>query len=429
MKYKQYNHSCGAKILYVKNRLNHSTNINIQFNGGAMKEKISGLAHLTEHMFFAGTDSLDKKAISKKYFDFISVNAITTIRNIVFMGNIFTEELTAYIDTVVEMITKSTFDTKRINEEKKVVYQEMKQNVDDYSYMSNLTDSSMIYGHDFINNSVIGNKQSVSKIKREDILDFVRSFFVANNAEIVICTPLSLSKVKRIMNDHLIKALPSVDNFEPIGIQMYESKDFNYYQVKYKDIDKVYLYFSFKFDSNMYDLDTVYKANTIKYMLNNYSTGLNKMLRLDRHLVYSCAFMTTFMKETALIRLETECEKKNVNEVIKVVAEYINNIKEKGFTAEELKYAKRIYRHSETTKVDTIKRVMNKLIEYDYFGKIVDSKKYMKIALDTDLDEYNRLARDIFNFKNVGITVYGNIKKSEALKQSEIDRLFTKRKS
>ena len=117
-RYKQVELPNGGKLYYVKNLINNSTVVDINFDCGSRCNKIEGLAHFTEHMFFTGTDKMTKEDIAKKYFDFIDVNAATSLRYIYFNGQLFTKEFADYLSTVAMMITESTFSEENVEKEK-----------------------------------------------------------------------------------------------------------------------------------------------------------------------------------------------------------------------------------------------------------------------------------------------------------------------
>ena len=195
MNFKQFNLPFGARLMYVKNKINKTTNVEISFMGGSSEEKIPGLAHFTEHMFFSGTDKLSAQEVKKQYFNFSVANAYTNFREIIFLGRIFTNELEKYLSTVAMMITETTFSPKAIENEKKIVIQEINASKDDNRVNFYDTDLSKIFDRDLVKKNVIGNEKSVKSIKQKDVLDFVKKYFVANNVDIYICTPLSAGKV------------------------------------------------------------------------------------------------------------------------------------------------------------------------------------------------------------------------------------------
>ena len=86
---KVYKFNSGLILYYTNNKINNATSIEISFDCGSRCDgDIPGLSHFCEHMFFTGTDKMSKLEVSKRYFDFIKVNAYTSTDDIVFTGNI-----------------------------------------------------------------------------------------------------------------------------------------------------------------------------------------------------------------------------------------------------------------------------------------------------------------------------------------------------
>ena len=424
MNFKQFNLPFGARLMYVKNKINKTTNVEISFMGGSSEEKIPGLAHFTEHMFFSGTDKLSAQEVKKQYFNFSVANAYTNFREIIFFGRIFTNELEKYLSTVAMMITETTFSPKAIENEKKIVIQEINASKDDNRVNFYDTDLSKIFDRDLVKKNVIGNEKSVKSIKRKDVLDFVKKYFVANNVDIYICTPLSAGKVKKIVINELLSKLKVADNFKKPKLFYFNTTDFNFYQSIYKDIGKMYLSIDFKVNHNVYDLDFYLKEKLIKYMINDISYGLMKTLRQDKSLVYFADYNLTYQENASFVQLITETDKNNANQIIEAVAEYISDLNEKGFLKEQFQKAKRIIRYSHESRTFTPIDFLDKLYEYRKYGKILDSEEVYKTIMNTTLEECNALINDIFDTTNLGCTLYGDVKKKDIMTEKKFFELF-----
>ena len=424
MEFKLINLPFGARLMYVKNKINKTTNVEISFMGGSSEEKIPGLAHFVEHLFFSGTDKLSAQEVKKQYFDFSVANAYTNFRDITFMGRIFTNELEKYLSTVAMLITESTFSPKAIENEKKIVIQEINSSKDDNRTNFYDTDLSKIFDHDMLNENVIGSEKSVKSIKQKDVLDFVNNYFVANNVDVYICTPLSAGKVKKMVIDALLSKLKVADNFKKPKLFYFNTTDFNYYQSIYKDIGKMYLSIDFKVNHNVYDLDFYVKEKLIKYMINDISYGLMKTLRQDKSLVYYADYNLTYEEDASFVQIITESDKNNANQIIETVAEYVKDLKEKGFLPEQFEKAKRIIRYSHESRTFTPIDFLDKLYEFRKYGKILDSEKIYTQIMSTTLEECNALINDIFDTTNLGCTLYGDVKKKDIMTEKKFFKLF-----
>lgn len=424
MEFKLINLPFGARLMYVKNKINKTTNVEISFMGGSSEEKIPGLAHFVEHLFFSGTDKLSAQEVKKQYFDFSVANAYTNFRDITFMGRIFTNELEKYLSTVAMLITESLFSPKAIENEKKIVIQEINSSKDDNRTNFYDTDLSKIFDRDMLNENVIGSEKSVKSIKQKDVLDFVNNYFVANNVDVYICTPLSAGKVKKMVIDALLSKLKVTDNFKKPKLFYFNTTDFNYYQSIYKDIGKMYLSIDFKVNHNVYDLDFYVKEKLIRYMINDISYGLMKTLRQDKSLVYYADYNLTYEEDASFVQIITESDKNNANQIIETVAEYVKDLKEKGFLPEQFEKAKRIIRYIHESRTFTPIDFLDKLYEFRKYGKILDSEKIYTQIMNTTLEECNALINDIFDTTNLGCTLYGDVKKKDIMTEKKFFKLF-----
>lgn len=414
----------GAVLRYAKNNLNKITTTEIMFNCGSRVEEIFGLAHFTEHMFFTGTKSLNKEEVTKKYFDFIGSNAHTTYKNICFTGKVFTKEFEQYIQTVEMLINQSTFAQSAVDKEIKVVQQEIASCKDNFRRKAGEFHDYNFYQMETFKNSILGTAESVASIKSKDVKNFVNKYFVAENTEIFVVSPLSLSKVKAIVENSLVSKLATNSNFEklPKFLQPAPYKFFN--KIKKEAIDKCYIFLNFTSDRNYYDIEFNQKFSIVLKMLNDASEGIMKDMRYKKSLVYGGGFYDAYHETGSYICFETECDKENVNEVIITLAEYLNNIKAVGFEEALLKKVKRKYDYNEDAQEPRIHEKIGALYTLKYLGKVYRKKDLNKLSINTTLTEANEMFNEIFKNPKLSISIYGNVDKKLFLSDNKIKELF-----
>lgn len=428
MKFKQVALPHGGKLYYVKNTINESTAVDINFDCGSRCDWIPGLAHFTEHMFFTGTKTFSKEDIAKKYFDFIEVNAGTSTRYINFNGQLFTKEFNEYLKTVAMMITESTFSEENVEKEIPVVQQEIARQKDKFKTMSAWQADYLTFGNPEFKNTTLGSQKSVATITSDDVKKYVKKYFVANNLEVFVSSPYSLGKVKKSVIKHLVNKLPVDNNFEKMPYFYYNVKNKNFYKIENKDIEKCYIYINFAMERNRWDFNFKQKYGLVLDMLNDYSEGFLNALRLKKSLVYGAGIRDVYYEENSLSGFSTECDKENVNEVIKTLASYLKELVNNGFTQAQLDKAKRLYEFGEATRELRLKRLIGKLYNFKYYGKILREKEAKQTIKSTTLDEVNALFKEVFENPTVSLLVYGNAKKEEVIDKKEINRIFKMQK-
>lgn len=424
-RYKKINLGHGANLYYVKNNISNITLAEVGFDcGGQVDGKNYGLSHFVEHCMFTGTKDLDKKALAKKYFDFINVNANTGYRAIRFVGNVFNKELGDYLATVRTMLLDSTFNQEVLDEEKKVVIQEIARKKDKYDKFANSLFWNTAYDWDLTKYDLLGSEECVNAITTQMVKDYVDRYFVMNNLNIYICSPLSKGKVKKLIEKNLTKYLPyreQSDNL-PINDKALVNEDF--YINEKVDIDKTYIKLGIKLNKSMYDHEFKVKFGLILDMMNDYSEGLMKTLRLEKNLTYNAGFGRDYNMTNGLLYFSTDVSRVNVKECVKTVADYIKNIRDNGFTADQLKKAKRLYEHGDDSKEPRVGRLIDKLYNYKYYGKIIKAKPFKKMRKNFTIEEANALAREVFTDMTVCASFYGNADKSDLYTKAQFKKLF-----
>lgn len=424
MKYIQKELPYGGKLRYVKNKISKTTTVEINFDCGARCEKIPGLAHFTEHMFFTGTKDLNKEQVTKKYFDFIHVNASTNYSRIRFVGNVLTKEFEDYCSTVAMLITESTFTQKAVDKEIKIVQQEIARYQDKFNYHSSALNDYNISGQEEYKYEILGTTETVGSIKSKDVKEFVEKYFVLENIDIYVSSPLSFNKVKSIVLKTLCTKLNSNKNFKELPLFNLKINNKNFLSVETKDIKKSYVYINFPINRKDDDFEFKRKFGLALRMMNDHSEGISKEIRLKKSLVYGCYFSTTYNDEQGLVTFTTDCEKKNVNAVIETVAEYLKDLLKNGFTTEQLKKAKRLYKHGEDAEEPSVNKELSILKDYKYYGKVISEKWLKKLALSATLEECNKYFKEVFANCEVSATIYGDATKEDVVSKEKLDELF-----
>ena len=198
-KYKKIKLNSGATLYYRKNDINTATKVRVEFKCGAQHDGSKpGLAHLCEHMLFAGTSKHSKEEIAKIGTNFGYSNAFTSSLLIGFVGDMVTKQLPMYIDYVAELLSDSLFDKKMLEEEKQIVFQEIKGCTDDHQFLAFNFNEYALTELPVYFNTVLGSEKSLETITSNDLKKFAKKYFVANNCKVYICSPVGLNKVKNI---------------------------------------------------------------------------------------------------------------------------------------------------------------------------------------------------------------------------------------
>lgn len=405
---KFYQFDSGLILLYETNKINKATSIEISFDCGARCDgDLPGLSHFCEHMFFTGTNKLSKQQVTSRYYDFINVNAYTSNSEIVFTGNIVTHKLGNYLSVVQDIICNSTFKPKALQEEQKIVIQEIVQSSDNHIRMAEELLYYDLYHLEHYKNGVLGNKQSVSRITSKDVKNYVKKYFVKNNCTISICTPLSFKNVKKLIKNNFESLMP-INNITPLPYMQNELIEGSSVKVYNKKIDKNFLSLVYKFKRRGPDLKYRALLSVMCSILDDISEGLIKELRIDNSLIYSMGCDYMINNVNSYVEIRTEISKENIKPCIDIIIDYVNNIRQNGFTSEQLSKELEKDEYYWQTKVPKPNDVQYRLTRYRFYGKFISDKDVHKAIQDLTLDEINSQLKTLLQQAEIQIFVYGN---------------------
>lgn len=421
---KYYKFDSGLTLLYDNNKINKSTDIDISFDCGARCDgDLAGLSHFCEHMFFTGTDKLSKQEVTKRYFDFIRTNAYTNYNEILFTGSIITNKLAEFLIAVQDMICNSTFTKNAIEEEKKIVIQEIVRDADQHIRHAGRLTAYELYGLDYFEKGILGSQESVNKITTKDVKNYVKKYFVKNNCTISICTPLTFNKVKSIIKNYFDKTMPS-NNLKPLPYKRNKLTMEEKVSVYHKDIDKNFLSIIFMFPQKGPDLKYRTELGAICNIIDDISDGLTKTLRIDNSLIYSmdADYMVNF--ENSYIDFTTEVCSENLKPCIDIMLDYVRNLVQTGFTQEQFTKELEKDEYYWHTRVPTPNNIKNNLTKHRFYGKFINDKDIHEQVQNLRLDELNQTVKELFNSARIQVFVYGSATKKDMYTIKQIQKKF-----
>ena len=328
-----------------------------------------GTAHYLEHKMFESSDNSDVFEKFTKHGSYC--NAYTTESRTCYVAsgnNRFEEDLTNLIDYV----TDPFFTDENIEKEQGIINEEIKRGNDNI-YRRIIDERSLnVFTSKEYQQTVIGTKESISKINKELLYDIYNNFYVPNNMYLVITGNFDINKAKEIVKNKLSKLkenkkikIPIIKEKNNINIKN-KTIEFN------TNIDKVDI--TIKLNSNdfnipKYDLEA-YINVFLNTMFGDTSDFYQKLL--DNNLISEFFSFTTNIDDYILISIIASTNKKE--KFIKEVNNILKNIK---IIEEDFNRMKKVY--------------LANLIQ------ISDKAPSMKSMISEDITRYNRVINDRYN--------------------------------
>jgi predicted Zn-dependent peptidase len=145
-----------------------------------------GIAHLTEHMLFQGTDSLDQLALNRRAAELGGEhNADTGYEDISLTIEVFNEDVPAALALLAEQFYRTRVDPQRLRKERRVVIDELRTRLDDpLDYLH--TRGWCRFFRGALAHPVCGTWQSLNELTAAHVAGFLRRCFVHTNTVIAL---------------------------------------------------------------------------------------------------------------------------------------------------------------------------------------------------------------------------------------------------
>lgn len=162
-----------------------------RFDGGH-----PGLAHLTEHMLFQGTSSLDQLALNRRAAELGGEhNADTGYEDISLTFEVLNEDFDAALGLLAEQYYRTQIDPARLGKERRVVLEEIRGRLDDPAERLHRRAWERLFRGPLAS-PISGTIGSVRAIRAADVVRFVERHFQHANTVLSVVGGVPLAEVR-----------------------------------------------------------------------------------------------------------------------------------------------------------------------------------------------------------------------------------------
>ncbi|MDA8172088.1 MAG: pitrilysin family protein [Nitrospiraceae bacterium] len=173
---------------------------------GSRAEPVSknGISHFLEHMFFKGTAKRSAREIALE-IDNIGgdLNAFTSKENTAFYVKVLDLHMEKGLDVLADIFCHSSLLAEEVEKERGVIKEEIKMVEDTPDDLVHDLFSTDIWGKEGIGRPVLGTRQSVNGIGRDDLVNHVRRFYGTKDTIVACAGSFEPEKLLEILNSKL----------------------------------------------------------------------------------------------------------------------------------------------------------------------------------------------------------------------------------
>ena len=378
----------------------------------------AGISHFAEHLFFKGTQ---RRPTSKEITEDIEgiggiINAGTDKEVTIFWCKVAEFHFPIALDVLSDLLLNSRFDNKEIEQERRIISEEINMNLDLPQQRVNMLIDELLWPEQPLGREVIGYKETVSSITREQLLNYVASRYMPNNTVLSIAGNIqheeAMDQIEPLFNKwaagELATGYVTNANQTEAGLR-----------IEPKDIEQSHLCLAVHgFSRSHPQRFTIDLLNTV--LGGGMSSRLFTEVREHRGLAYDITSYTEHFLNSGSFAIYAGVDPEKIKTAVAAILEELSKVKQ-GITTGELSRAKELSKGRLHLRLEDSRNValwygsqeilMQQILDIDDVVSIVDA---------ITLDELKEVAEEILTDSGLNLAVTGPIKEEESYRDSLI---------
>ncbi len=196
----------GLKVLLLEEHKAPVVTVQIWYRVGSSYERpgLTGLSHLMEHMMFKGTPKYGPKTFSQTVQKNGGMdNAFTSYDYTAYFENVASDRMDIALDLESDRMAHLLLDEKEFLSERNVVKEERRMRTEDNptSYLFERL-NAVAFDESGYQWPTIGWMEDLNHLTREDLYHWYKSYYVPNNATLVVVGDFDTSKLLKKINTY-----------------------------------------------------------------------------------------------------------------------------------------------------------------------------------------------------------------------------------
>lgn len=301
-------------------------------------EQKAGLAHFVEHTLFKGTHKRNAyHLLSRMETVGGDLNASTSKEETYLYTSFLSQEYPRAVELLSDILFHSTFPEKELEKEKTVVLEEIGYYQDTPSELIFDEFENLVFADHPLGRNILGTRQSVKKLTRQDILDFIAGNYTLGNVVLSSVGNIPVSKLKSLCERHFgDNAIPELQR---------NRTPFVSYQPQTSEIRKNTTQTNALLGNIAYPIND--DRRTPFLLLTNIlggpgmNTRLNMGIREKKGLAYTIEASYTPFSDTGLFSIYFGCEKHHTEQCIDLIYTELKKLRENRLGTRQLFNAKK----------------------------------------------------------------------------------------
>lgn len=369
-------------------------------------KNLNGISHLLEHLLFRGTKSWPEATSIAKELDRVGgiYNAFTDKEMLGVIVKVAPENFALAAKIVAEMASEPILAESEIAKEKKIVIEEINMRQDDPPTLVGDLWEWLLYGDQPAGWPVIGAKEVIEKIGRENLKSHFENCFIARDSIIIIAGSFKSPEAEKIVKDSFLH-LPEGKNMVKVSVK--ESQNLPAVELLYKQTDQTHLCLGVRgfnvFSPQKYVLEVI--AALLGGMM---SSRLFVEIREKRALAYYVKTVTEEYTDSGYLVTQAGIANSRILEATEVICHEYRRLKTELVPEDELSRVKEnlqghLRLHLETSEQFATFFGVQKILK----DKVMTSQQEQEQIAKVSQDDILKVAKEVFQPERLNLALIG----------------------
>lgn len=404
----------GLRVFYDCRPDSRSATVGIWVASGSKNEndRNNGISHFIEHILFKGSKSRTGFEIAESMDEIGAIyNAYTTKEYTYFYVKALDYQLIKAADLLFDLFKNPRLDENDIETEKGVILEEIAMCEDDPSEKCFDVNEKGIYKGSGLAYEILGTKETVSAMKKEDFLSYMSTYYVPERTVIGVSGNFKQEeieeKIKKYFGSDKNTGNPIKTQKEPFTPAV---------RTLTKDVEQTHILMTFR--GIPIEHKDLYPLQICSFVLGlGPSSMLGRRIREELGLVYGIeSFLVRFAGGGTIeisMSLAPASEEKAVRECLGIIKNLESSLTERQITIAKEKLASSFIMSRENPQSKFSATGYNMLL----LNKEITDDEIIEAVRGVTLDDVKRVAREYFNISEMSFTAVGKVSPKEKYKK------------
>lgn len=369
----------------------------------------AGISHFIEHLLFKGTARRTAADIAEA-LDSVGgqLNAFTTKEFTCFYAKTLDEHFDLALDVLTDMFFNSTFEEKALEKERNVIEEEIKMYEDSPDELIHDLFAQTIWPDHPLGKPILGTTESLEKIGRSDILDYIRTKYLPSRIVVAVAGNIDHRTVQEKITPHFA----GMKSSQPLKEDWPQAKAAAVSANLRRDIGQVQICLGTTGIAQ--NDDRLYST----YILNNVlggglSSRLVQVIREERGLAYSVYTYHTSFQDTGLFAFYAGTGPGKYQEVLELIFREADKISREGITEKELLKTREQIKGNLFLGLESVSSRMTRLGRNELcLNRIVTPDEVVSRINAVQREDVQGIARQFFQEQSFTLSTIGPLEQS-----------------